>query len=456
MRAAVVGAGPAGLAAAYQLVHAGADVQVFDAADEVGGLARALDLWGGRVDLGSHVLDDSAPDTRALLDELLPGAMHSVPLRRGVMTGGRCLSYPFRPRDVARHSSAPELVALGLGYCSRRFEHPGEPGSAEAWIVRRYGRAACSRFFRPYAEKLSGVRVGEIDASFAAALTGVNAGAPPPRRFRPAPGAPAHAPTFRYPDGGIGEIPASLVRAISAAGAQIRVRTPVRALACRPFGFVVTTDDGDEQFEVVIATVPVPQLLNVVNAPTLRMAPDHSRRPGFVSRSTVLVYVDCEAGPFPELWRYVNDPELRIGRIANFDRWHPTPSSAGRTTPRRVLCCELWCSRGDATWTAPDSELRSLVLSELDTLGIAAPTGVRRTHVERLPATHAVPLIGAPARAAAARRSLSALPGLYLAGTSVGTTDVGSALASGLAVGRSASTVLDLRQGSGNALSRSR
>lgn len=446
MRVSVLGGGPAGLAAAHELARRGASVCVVEASDRVGGLARSLALWGRRVDLGSHVLDDSDPLTRDLLDEVLPGRMHEVPLRRGVLVDDRCYRYPFRPTDIIRRSAPATIGAVGLGYCARRWVPPGPAGSAEAWMVRRYGRAAYGRFFAPYAEKRAGIDGGALDESFAAALAGDSDA--PARTFRPAPGAAAHRSTFRAPDGGMGALADALADRVVAHGGQLRTASRVRALTGQISGFVVTTDSGDDRVDAVVATVPLPALVSVLDSE--RIDADRDAVAGFVPRATVLVYVEHHGDSFPELWRYVNDRSLRVGRVANLDRWGTRGDGAG------ILCCELWCTPGDTTWEASDGALAARVVTELTALGMVTRGATARTHVERLTATHVAPLVGAPARVARLRRRLGSLPGLHLAGTALGVTDVGAAIASGVRAARAATSVLDLDGGSTHAFSRSR
>ena len=250
-------------------------------------------------------------------------------------------------------------------------------------------------------------------------------------------------PVFRYPDDGMGAIPDALALGIENACGEIHTATPVKRLAFDESGCSLATDSSEDRFDAIVATVPLPFLAGMTDtAPAAGPAPV----PGpldFVTRSTVLVYVEQIVGsPFPELWRYVQEPDVRIGRVANFDSWNPPGGSRSNTTPpaghRTVLCCELWCNRGDTIWSASDAELGRLVVAELVALKVAEVGHLARTHVRRLPSTHVVPLVGVGRRAVdVCRRQLAALPGLHLAGSSSGRNDVGSALVSGVATARS-------------------
>ena len=112
-RVAVLGAGPAGLAAAYHLVHGGVDVVVYEAAPHVGGLGQSFDLWDWHVDLGSHIYAEGQPLADELLRVSIGTASHRVELRRGILVAGRNFDYPLRPKQLALR--APKTVVLRGG-----------------------------------------------------------------------------------------------------------------------------------------------------------------------------------------------------------------------------------------------------------------------------------------------------------------------------------------------------
>src|SRR4051812_41692943 len=114
MDVAVIGAGVAGLAVAAEIARAGIAATVYERGPEVGGLAQSFDLWGHRVDLGSHVLAVDSPAVESYLADLLQGRVHAVPLRRGILIDGRCFAYPLHPADIVSRSRPKDVVKLAL------------------------------------------------------------------------------------------------------------------------------------------------------------------------------------------------------------------------------------------------------------------------------------------------------------------------------------------------------
>ncbi len=447
MDVAVIGAGPAGLAAAMRLARERARVTVYESGAEIGGLARSIDLWNRRVDLGSHVLSDDIPGVADILRELLGSRIHRVPLRRGVMVGTRCFTYPFRPIDIVRKSGPATSLALVNGFLRRRAEAvpsrtpesaPSRtPESAEEWIVAKFGRAFHDRFFRPYAEKLWGIPSSCIDVSFARALTGATGQASEQGawarawgRMHPAPSAHGRSKSFLYPSDGIGALSEAMAAAAVESGAEILTSTRVERLSVEQ-GSVTALSSGalSRTFDAVVTAAPLPVISRLVDAPSEIAEWVETLR----TRSTVLVYLAVDdLAPFPELWRYLCDPNSSVGRVANLARWQAPRSPGADSRPRTLLCCEIWCETSDAAWTEDDHVVAQSAIDELDEAGLVDRSKVGGTHVMRLPATHLVPHIGSPIAVDAIRSYLGSIQGLYVVGRGAGLQDVATSLRSGL------------------------
>jgi protoporphyrinogen oxidase len=449
MDVGVIGAGPAGLALAAETSRAGLPTTVYERSSRVGGLARSFDLFGHRVDLGSHILATS-PVVHEYLGELLHGSTHEVPLRRGVVIDGTCYAYPFQPVNVLTKSGVRTLARLGAGYARGSRRRGGAAGSAEAWIVDRYGWAFHDRFFRPYTEKLWGVPASQVDERLARVITGSandtssdGSWARLAKRLRPAPSDRGRKGTFTYPDRGIGEICDRLADRVVAAGGTIRTDVPVSAVVLEDdrVAGVATQEDGNVRpHDHVVAAVPVPVLLGLTGG-ALGSNPPRTR-------ATIVVYVEVAAEPaFDELWRFLCDPDLVVGRVANLSRWTSEAKTGGH-----LLACEVWCDPDDGVWSMDEDGLTDRVLADLARAGIVPTGSSRRTHVERVAATHVVPAIGAAQEAQKLEERLAGIEGLSVAGRGAGLQSVGAALASGLQV---ASELVDrARQAQGDGVAR--
>ncbi|HEY8501070.1 MAG TPA: FAD-dependent oxidoreductase, partial [Solirubrobacterales bacterium] len=154
---AVLGAGPAGLTAAYRLVERRVPVVVFEADDQVGGLARTVCREGYRFDLGGHRFFTKSAEVEALWEELLGPELLVRPRLSRIHWRGRFIEYPLRPADVLAKVGPLELVRSLGSYARAQLRRRGAEESYEEWVSSRFGRRLFELFFKTYTEKVWGV-----------------------------------------------------------------------------------------------------------------------------------------------------------------------------------------------------------------------------------------------------------------------------------------------------------
>ena len=375
MRVAVVGAGPAGLTAAHRLVGYGHEVDVYEAAPHVGGLARSIPLWGQRVDLGSHIFRAADAEVDALFRRLA-GQVRMLDLQRGIWTGRAILGYPIRPLPAARALGVPTTLRSGAGLVAARATRTmrstraGPATSAEDVVVRRFGRPLYDALFREYAEKLWGIPGSEVDASFAHLLLGES------ETSRRGPD------RFPYPVDGTGSVWLSMAAEIEAGGGAVHGESPVtRVLTDGDRVRGVGVAGVEHEADVVISTVPASVLAR--GLPDVPAAVRDAVT-GLATRSTVLVYLLLAGPPATDLnWLYVYPPTLLAGRVTSFAAWGIGDPDAGW-----IVSVEYWCGVRDDLWGRGDAELVALAGRELATAGLCRTEDVRDGHVLRLPGTH--------------------------------------------------------------------
>src|SRR5947209_5070555 len=165
---AVIGAGPAGLAAAYQLSKKGGEVHVFEASGAVGGLARTIDLWGQKVDLGPHRFFSSDPRVNKVWLEIIGDDYEMVNRLTRIYYHGRFFFYPLKPFNALSNLGILEATRCMTSYGIQRFRRCSEQDCFESWVVGRFGRRLFEVFFKTYSEKLWGIGCQDLDADFAA------------------------------------------------------------------------------------------------------------------------------------------------------------------------------------------------------------------------------------------------------------------------------------------------
>jgi protoporphyrinogen oxidase len=385
---AVLGAGPAGLTAAYLLTARGLPVVVIEAGDAVGGLSRTVVADGYRFDLGGHRFFTKSAEVEAMWSEVLGAEMLVRPRLSRIYWRGRFVQYPLRAGDVVAKVGPLELARCAGSYARARLSRRGRAESFEDWVSARFGRRLFELFFKTYTEKVWGVPTTELRAEWAAqriadlSLWGAARAALPGRpRSRPK----SLIEEFRYPRLGPGQMWEEMAERIVASGGEIRLGAPVADLRLED-DRVVAVAAGGEQIEVsaAISSIPLRTVAGIA-APqaTVREAAAGLRYRDFL---TVALVVDGEP-PFPDNWVYVHDPRARVGRIQNFRAWSPwmTPD------PRRsCVGLEYFCFEGDELWSRDDEELVALARSEIAALGLVPADRVADGHVVRVPKAYPI------------------------------------------------------------------
>ena len=386
MRIAVIGAGPAGMTAALQLSRRGVDVTVFEAGQCVGGLARSLDLWGQRVDLGPHRFFSTDARVNRLWLEIAGRDYAMVDRLTRIYYRRRFFQYPLKPLNALLNMGLPDAAMCVASYLKEQLR-PGYPTtdnvSFESWIVRRFGRRLFNMFFKSYSEKLWGISCRELSADFAAqrieklSFPEAVRSAISPQRGR------QHktlVDRFAYPLGGTGSVYEKMADRLRDCGGKIHLQCPVRRILHDGFDVrgIELQSDHAEYFDHVVSTMPLTNLVRgLTDVPVdVRAAADDLK-----FRNTILVYLHVDSDSlFADQWLYIHAPDLKMGRVTNFRNWVPELHGEARST---ILAVEYWCDDSDPLWIAPDDRLIEQATRELRSTGLLRDEQVMAGHVVR-------------------------------------------------------------------------
>src|SRR5580658_4109436 len=151
----VIGAGPAGLTAAYDIVRRGGSVVVFEADTVVGGISRTVEREGWRFDIGGHRFFTKVPEVEALWHEILPDEDFLLrPRLSRIYLNGKYFEYPLRASIVLRAVGVIEAARCVLSYIWARIRAPKDQDNYEGWLVARFGWRLYRTFFKTYTEKV--------------------------------------------------------------------------------------------------------------------------------------------------------------------------------------------------------------------------------------------------------------------------------------------------------------
>jgi protoporphyrinogen oxidase len=418
----VIGAGPAGLTAAAELVEAGVPTTVVEADSVVGGISRTVEREGWRFDIGGHRFFTKVGRVsrfwHAVLDE---DEFLLRPRRSRILYRGRFFEYPLRPWDALRNLGLVEALRCVASYLWVRVRPPADQTNLEGWVTARFGARLYRHFFKSYNEKVWGMPASAMPADWAAQrIRNLSLAAALRRALLPS-GRHGEVVSlierFHYPRLGPGLMWERCAEQVEAAGCKVLLEQPVTRVV-REGGRAVrveTTSDGAVTVYPcthVISSMPLPELVRAMDPPAPRAvlaAADGLRHRDFLTVALV-VPADCA---FADNWIYVHSPDVAVGRIQNFGAWSEWMVQPGRT----CLGLEYFVFEGDELWELPDEELVALGTRELAAIGLVAEDRVEAGYVVRMPKAYPVYEEGFAERVAVLRSWLAEhVPNVYPVG----------------------------------------
>jgi protoporphyrinogen oxidase len=387
-KAVIVGAGPAGLTAAYELCKRGMRVLVLEGdPNYVGGLARTVNYHGYRFDIGGHRFFSKSREVEELWTEILGADLRQRPRSSKIYYRGQYYSYPLRPFEALSKLGVGESALCLLSFLRARLFPTPEPRTFEDWVVNHFGQRLFRIFFKTYTEKIWGRSCREISADWAAQrIKGLSLGGAirdsvlrGRQHGNDRQAVKSLIDTFRYPRLGPGMMWETCARKVRSMGSEVMLGRSVNG--CRfhaeANSWIVSahTPDGKvEEYsaEHIVSSMPIRQLVSQIE-PRL---PDEAIRSANSLRYRDFLTVGLilhDRKRFQDTWIYIHDPDVKVGRIQNYKAWSPD------MVPDDRFCAyglEYFCFEGDGLWTMPDRELLALARKELEQVQLASAADV--------------------------------------------------------------------------------
>ena len=423
-----MGAGPAGLTAAYELLKRDVPVTVVEKdSKQVGGLARTVEHNGYRFDIGGHRFFSKNDEVEALWTEILGPEMLNRGRLSRIYYRGRFFAYPIQAVNALWNLGPLEAVWCLASYTHARLRPIKNPKTLEEWVRNQFGWRLFNIFFKTYTEKVWGISTRELSADWAAQriksldLWVVIRSALLPRRRPRKRGeiVTTLIDKFRYPRLGPGQVWERVAEISASKGHPVVLGQSVASVnhADGAVTEVVTTDaDGRIRTHAgtdFISSIPIRELVAKLDPPAPEKVRGAANRLGYRDFISIALMID-RPHVFPDNWIYIHDPGVRVGRIQNFKNWSPDMvPDQGKT----CLGLEYFCFEGDVLWTMQDNDLIELAKNELGQLGICSPADVFDGVVVRQQKAYPVYDDNYQANVAIVRDYLAQeLPNLHLAG----------------------------------------
>nr|WP_218961141.1 NAD(P)/FAD-dependent oxidoreductase [Ruegeria sediminis] len=397
----IIGGGPAGLTAAYELQklsHAHVP-QVYEASDMVGGISRTETYKGYRFDIGGHRFFTKVREVEDMWREVLGDDFITVQRLSRIFYRGRFYDYPLRIFNALGNIGPYETYKIIGSYIKWKLRPKAQEDTFEDWVINRFGGRLYMHFFHSYTKKVWGIPPSEIRADWAAqriknlslpkavwnAISGANDTA-------------SLIEEFQYPRLGPGMMWEKTRDLIEKQGGTVQMRTEV--VKVNRDGNRVTsidvrrwTENGGQSEKT--ERIEGAHFVNSMAVRDLIHAFDPPPPPEVVAAADRLKYRDFlivtlmldHADPFPDNWIYIHSPKVKVGRIQNFRAWSKEMLPDQNTSS---IGMEYFCQKGDGLWSSSDEDLRKLASEELEKLDLAKASDVIDWTVIRQPKAYPV------------------------------------------------------------------
>lgn len=378
-----IGAGPAGLTAAYLLGKHDRSCLVLEKDPRyVGGISKTVEYNGFRFDIGGHRFFSKSSEIEALWDEILGSDLIERPRKSRIFYRGKFFNYPIKPFDALWKLGFYQSLCAVISYFKYRLFPIKSVQSFQDWVTNQFGKHLFKIFFKTYTEKVWGMPCTEISPDWAAQrIKGLSLMTAIKNAFIPQQGndqIKTLITHFRYPRLGPGMMWEAAAAQITAKGNQVELGACVNELLYleneQKWRVSYQSETGQKtiQADQIISSMPLRELIqSIANSlpDEVIKAADSLKYRDFL---TVALIINNE-GCFDDNWIYIHDSEVKVGRIQNFRSWSP------ELIPTAGYNCyglEYFCFEGDGLWQSKDDELINLAKQEMCQIGLVNPQDI--------------------------------------------------------------------------------
>jgi protoporphyrinogen oxidase len=377
----ILGAGPAGLTAAYELFKQGIQSVVFEQADRVGGISRTETYKGYRFDIGGHRFFTKVLQVQQIWQEILGDEFIKVPRLSRIYYQGNFFNYPLSITNTLSNLGVTESSLILFSYLKAKLRarlQPVDLESFEDWVSDRFGERLYTIFFKTYTEKVWGIPCQKIRADWAAQrIQGISLKRAVLNALFGNHKIKSLIKEFDYPRLGPGMMWERCQDILEQQGTSVHLNTKVVRIerdGNRILKVVVQQGDRLETItgDHFISSIPITALVRGLDPQppeSVLQAASGLKYRDFLIVSLIINQSDL----FPDNWIYIHSPEFRVGRIQNFKNWSPAMVPDAHKT---CLGMEYFCSQGDELWEMPDQDLIALASREIVGLGLLKTEGL--------------------------------------------------------------------------------
>ena len=366
----IIGAGPAGLTAAYELSNSNKKVIVLEKKNQVGGLAETKVFGNYRYDIGPHRFFTKNKEVYELFLKILDKDAVEVDRKTRILFKNSYFDYPLTPLNALFGLGVFESIVIGCSYIFARIKSYlkiSKIDNFEDWVVDKFGRKLFNNFFKNYTEKVWGIDCKDIGSDWAAQrikglslLTAVKFALFPNSKKRPK----TLVDKFYYPRLGAGMLWEKFEEVIKSKGIEVVKNRTVTNVKSNGDIFTITYIDEDGNQTSVDAkniffSNPLLEFIEIYEAQVPQNVINSANNLNY--RNHISVHVTIDKKLFDDNWIYIHSPNLEMARIADFTNFSIDMSEDG-TYP---LTLEYFCFEDDNIWNQKNTEIIDFAVMEL-------------------------------------------------------------------------------------------
>ena len=380
----VIGGGPAGLTASYELMKHNIQSIVLERADKVGGISRTETYKGYRFDIGGHRFFTKVSEVQAIWKEILADDFIQTPRLSRIYYGNKFYDYPLALFKTLQNLGVGRSTLILFSYLKAKAKKylnlRAEPETFEEWVIDCFGERLYRTFFKTYTEKVWGIPCNQIRADWAAQrIKNMSLKEAVMNALVGSKNAKSLIKKFDYPRLGPGMMWERCQEILDHAGSPVHLNTEVVRLEREGTHITkVIVKQGGQTFELtgdhVINSMPISALVQRLDPLPPQHVLEAARSLKYRDFLIVSLVID-QKDLFPDNWLYIHSPEFKVGRIQNFKNWSPEMVPDASKT---CLGMEYFCSVGDDLWELSDADLMKLASQEI----VALNLGVKLSDIE--------------------------------------------------------------------------
>ena len=392
-RVVIIGAGPAGLTAAYELTKHRIAPIVLEQNNKVGGIARTECYKGFYFDMGGHRFYTKAKEVERLWHEILGDDLIRRPRLSRIYYKRKFFNYPLKPSNALLGLGIWQAILVVASFIKWQIFPYRKEDTFEEWVTNRFGKRLFETFFKSYTEKIWGISTSVLKAEWAAqrikdlslktALLTMFAKS----KMK----ITTLIDEFHYPRRGPGMLWEAIQHKVECCGGQVKLNCVVNKIHCtgNRVDYIVISNNGSGEQIIsgtdFVSSMPVSEFIRKLEPvpPQVLRAAERLTYRDFLTVCLIVNKPDL----FPDNWIYIHAPEVRVGRIQNFKNWS---SDMVPDLTKTSLGMEYFCAEGDELWIKSDTDLIELGKREIERIGLARYEDVEDGVVFRVPKAYPV------------------------------------------------------------------